>query len=116
MTISHYKIPKDLMIAISDLRLNGTQWSILWKVFINNYDNGAREMPLSILEQVTGYCRKQISRELNKLIKMKILTETCKPDYINARVLNINTNICEWRKTHESYTNGGQGNHQNARD
>jgi hypothetical protein len=95
-----YKIRQDLLMAISDLRLNGTQWNILWNVFINNYDNGSRECSLSVLESLTGYCRKQIARELKKMFGRNILTEVIKPDYIYARVININQDFTKWKGEH----------------
>jgi len=95
--VKKYEIPKELMVAISNLDLNGSQWKILWNVFMNNYDNASKEMSLVTLTEATGYCKKQVQRELKRLFERRILTETIKPDCTNARVMNINRSFTEWK-------------------
>jgi len=91
-----YEIPKDLMIAISNLTMNGTQWKMLWSVFVNNYNNASREMSSDTMSEITGYSKRHLRQEMKKLFERRILTETIRPGPRNARVININKNYAEW--------------------
>lgn len=99
-------ISENLMLAISKLNLTKTQWKVFWNIFINNYDNASKELPLTLLQELVSPKSKhaenkkpnEAARNLKGLIERKIVTKIVKGEGQYANVYAINKNVSEWRQ------------------
>lgn len=71
-------IANELLEAVAACRLNGTQMRILLLLWRNSYGfhKDACALPLSYLVRATGANKSSVSRELSRLVKMRIVART----------------------------------------
>ena len=81
MPPGHLRLPNELVEALAGLRLNGSQWQILWAVWRQTlcWQKGGgwrnREWPIGISDLVdaTGLNKSNVKRELSELVKYNII-------------------------------------------
>lgn len=87
-TSGHLRIPNDLVEILARLRLNGTQWQILWAIWRQTLcwqkagDWGSRSFPISIADLVvaTNLNEYQVKRELAGLVEFNIVLREKSPN------------------------------------
>jgi phage replication O-like protein O len=92
------KLDNDLLEVMSKSKFNGTQFRILITVWRNTFgwQQEEKEMSLTFIAKATGTHKKQIEREINKLIEMKVITIAREATFSKPRVIKFNENIGEW--------------------
>ena len=89
-------INNNILKLLIESNLSSTQYKIVLAIIIYTNENGSKEFSRSFLASLINRSQRFISKELKKLFESKILLETIKPDYVNARVINLNKNFSEW--------------------
>jgi len=95
---NYTQIANEILEAVARLAINATQFRILLVVWRYTYGFHRKQHKLSttFIARATGIHRKQVTRELSKLINRKILIEVEKPSFNSSRVIAFN-------KHYESY-------------
>jgi len=88
------RIADTILEKVAKTKLNGTQFRILMIVWRSTYgwQKKEHELSLSYLATATKLDKRQLQRELNKMIDMKILTEVKPPSFNTSRVIGFNKN------------------------
>lgn len=91
-------IANELLDQVCKLKLNGTQFSIILVVWRYTYGFSRKQHELSetFISKATGIHKKQISRELNYLIKQNIITVSKEASFTNPRIIKFNKNYNRW--------------------
>lgn len=95
----YMRIANEIVEAIMQAGLNGTQFRIvlaIWR-YTYGFNRKSHNISLAFLEKVTGLYKRQIQRELKKLIEMNILLEVSKGKGRTTRELAFNKNYKLWR-------------------
>jgi phage replication O-like protein O len=95
----YMRIANEIVEAIMQAGLNGTQFRIvlaIWR-YTYGFNRKSHNISLTFLEKVTGLYKRQIQRELKKLIEMNILLEVSKGKGMTTRELAFNKNYKLWR-------------------
>lgn len=95
---NYTKIANEILEHSPKLKLNGTQRGIIEVIWRYTYgfhrdDHG---FSLAFLAEATNSNKQQIKRELDKLIKAKILNVTKEADFKNPRRITYNRNYSQW--------------------
>lgn len=90
--IGYTKVPNDVIEGLSKLPLNGTQYRIILVVIRYTLGFQREEHALSetFLAKATNVGKRQIQRELNKLINLNILTVEKTATFKTSRVIKFN--------------------------
>lgn len=93
-------IANEILEALSRAKLNGTQHAIIDVILRYTYGFNRKSHSLSegFISNATGYHKIQISKELKKLLDMKIILETKPPTYSTSREIMFNKNYVEWEQ------------------
>ena len=114
-------IANELLEQFMRLPLNGTQWRIIWTVlrYTYGFHKKSHELSVGFFEKSTSCQRKQIQRELNRLIEMKVLTVEGEASFSSSRRISLNKNYDEYEldtreliRTHTPYQALDQGANQ----
>lgn len=91
-------IANQLMEAIPQLGLNGTQLSIIMIVMRYTYGFHRKEhkLSLSFLANATGKHKMHLQKEVKRLMDMKILIEQEAPTFNSSRIIGFNKDIDSW--------------------
>lgn len=91
-------IPNGLLEAISSTGLNGSQFRIVLAVIRYTYGFGRRshEMSVSYLAKATGLVKRQVRKEIERLLGCKVLIEYKEPTKTSCREIGLNYNYSEW--------------------
>jgi len=92
------RISNELLKAIVPAKLNGTQYSIVLALIRSTYGyhQTSRDLGVSFFHKVTGRNRRQIAKELQELIDMKIIIVEQQHTYGQCRVLKLNKDYDSW--------------------
>jgi len=77
----HLRLPNELVEALAELRLNGSQWQILWSVWrmtlcwqkSGEWGNQAYPIGISDVVTATGLNKSNVKREMSELVKYNII-------------------------------------------
>jgi len=91
-------IANEILDQLIQLPLNGTQWRIVGTVWRYTYGFSRKDHKFSetFISKTTNIHKKQIQRELNKLIEFKIITIIQEATFNTSRILNFNKNYELW--------------------
>lgn len=94
------RIADAILEKVAKTKLNGTQFRILMIVWRSTYgwQKKEHELSLSYLQLATGINKRQIQRELNTMIELKILTEVKPPSFNTSRIIAFNKNYTQLAK------------------
>lgn len=104
---SFSKIPNDILDHIAKVNLNGTQFAIaivIWRKTFG-FHRESHELSLNYLAGATGRDRRQIKRELDKMIDDKILVVTKEATFSDSRKIGFNRCVNEWSQNSVQYSN-----------
>lgn len=92
------RIANEILEGLALTNLNGTQRRILDVVFRQTYgyQRKSHDLSLTFIAQATNLNKKQIQREINRLIDMNILTVVKEANFNKSRELEFNKNIKRW--------------------
>ena len=92
------RIANEILDHLMKTRLNGTQNSIIQCVIRNTYgfQRKSHEMALSFISNATGIHKDLIKREIDKLIKFKVIQVFKEADFRSTREIGINKNTSDW--------------------
>lgn len=93
----HTKIQSDLLERLAQTKLNGTQYAAILAIIRLTVGIGRDEyeLSLSVISEFIDVNRKQLQRELTKLIKRQIVIAK-DTDFLSPRLLKVNPNLSEW--------------------
>jgi phage replication O-like protein O len=91
-------IPNKLLDVISMAKLNGSQFRIVLAVIRHTYGWGRKshEMSVSNLAKATGLPKRQVRKEIERLIRGKVLIEYKEPTKTSCREMGLNYCYSEW--------------------
>lgn len=100
------RIANELLEALANTPLNGTQWRILAVVFRYTYGFNRKMAELSenYIAKATGIHRKQINREINALISYGLLIVKRQASFSSPRVISFNKNYEVWNVSTKTLT------------
>lgn len=112
------KIANELLEALSKTALNGTQWRIVLTIirFTYGFNKKEAEMSLKLISNKTGINIKQVGRELNLLIKYKIVLVTKEANFKKSRVISFNKKYSKWIFPTEQMTVNGLDDSQQIKE
>jgi phage replication O-like protein O len=92
------RIANELMEVISRTKLNGSQFRIILAVVRHTYgfNRSSAEMSISYLSNATGLPERHVRKELDRLLRERVLIEYKKPTKTSSREIGINKNHNEW--------------------
>jgi phage replication O-like protein O len=98
------RIANELMEVIPLHKFNGTQFRILIVVlrYTYGFQRKSHELSLTFIADSTGMHKQQIKRELDILIKNKVLIEEEPPSFNKSRIIQFNKNYKEWLISRQS--------------
>lgn len=98
------RIANELMEVIPLYKFNGTQFRILFVVlrYTYGFQRKSHELSLTFIADSTGMHKQQIKRELDILIKNKVLIEEEPPSFNKSRIIQFNKNYKEWLISRQS--------------
>lgn len=98
------RIANELMEVIPLYKFNGTQFRILFVVlrYTYGFQRKSHDLSLTFIAENTGIHKQQIKRELDMLIKSKVLTEKSPPTFNKPRSIQLNKNYKEWLISRQS--------------
>ena len=98
------RIANELMEVIPLYKFNGTQFRILFVVlrYTYGFQRKSHELSLTFIADSTGMHKQQIKRELDILIKNKVLIEEEPPSFNKPRIIQFNKNYKEWLISRQS--------------
>ena len=98
------RIANELMEVIPLYKFNGTQFRILFVVlrYTYGFQRKSHELSLTFIADSTGMHKQQIKRELDILIKNKVLIEEEPPSFNKPRIIRFNKNYNEWLISRQS--------------
>lgn len=98
------RIANELMEVIPLYKFNGTQFRILFVVlrYTYGFQRKSHELSLTFIADSTGMHKQQIKRELDILIKNKVLIEEEPPSFNKPRIIQFNKNYNEWLISRQS--------------
>jgi len=98
------RIANELMEVIPLYKFNGTQFRILFVVlrYTYGFQRKSHELSLTFIADSTGIHKQQIKRELDILIKNKVLVEEEPPSFNKPRTIQFNKNYNEWLISRQS--------------
>lgn len=98
------RIANELMEVIPLYKFNGTQFRILFVVlrYTYGFQRKSHELSLTFIADSTGMHKQQIKRELDILIKNKVLIEEEPPSFNKPRTIQFNKNYKEWLISRQS--------------
>ena len=101
------RVANEILTNVAKLKLNGTQHSILLIVWRYTYGFGRKEskLALSFIAEAIEKDKRQVQRELTRMIDMGILTEKETPNFNTTRILSFNKNF---RQQVVKKTTGGE--------
>jgi phage replication O-like protein O len=110
------RIANELMEAIPAFKLNGTQLRILFVVlrYTYGFQRKSHELSLRFIADSIGVHKQQVKRELDELIKNKVLIEETAPSFNQTRVIQFNKDYDEWlisRQSAKKLTVSGKDDH-----
>jgi len=84
----HLRLPNELVEGLAGLRLNGSQWQILWSVWrmtlcwqvSGEWGNRAYPIGISDIVDATGLNKSNVKREMSELVKYNIIFRDRSPD------------------------------------
>ena len=84
----HLRLPNELVEALAELRLNGSQWQILWSIWrmtlcwqvSGEWSNRAYPIGISDIVDGTGLNKSNVKREMSELVKYNIIFRDRSPD------------------------------------
>lgn len=99
-------IANELLDQVCRLKLNGTQFSIILVVWRYTYGFSRKRHELSetFISNATNIHKKQISRELNYLIKQNIIAVSKEATFTTPRIIEFNKNYNKWLLINEQVT------------
>lgn len=99
-------IANELMEALSQTKLNGTQYRILLAVLraTYGYNKKSHQMSDSYISKATGINQRQINREIQSLIKMNIVKLYDAGNYTQGRVIGIQKDYTIWKALNKKNT------------
>jgi len=92
------RIANEILEQLAKIRLNGTQHAIvlvIWR-YTYGFNRTSHELSLGFLEKATGINRKQIGRELTKLVERDIITIEQEAKFNQPQVLKFNKDYDCW--------------------
>ena len=98
------RIANELMEVIPLYKFNGTQFRILFVVlrYTYGFQRKSHKLSLTFIADSTGMHKQQIKRELDILIKNKVLIEEEPPSFNKPRIIQFNKNYKEWLISRQS--------------
>lgn len=100
-------IANELLEQIYKLKLNGTQFKIILVIWRYTYGFNRKEHQLSetFISKATETNKKQISREMNALIKLNIIKVIEEATFTSSRIIGLNKNYVDWYSFDREVTN-----------
>ena len=92
------RIANEILEHIAQAKLNGTQYAVvltIWR-FTYGYRRTSHEMSLGFIENATGINKKQVGRELAKLVERKIVVVEKEASFNKPQVLKFNKDYDQW--------------------
>ena len=95
-------IANELLEVVPRYNFNGTQMKIILTVWRYTYGFKRKEHDLSInfIVNATGTSKRQIQKEVNRLIENKVLIEVQKPSFNQTRKIGFNKKYHQWTIEH----------------
>ena len=93
------KISNELMEVVPYYKFNGTQLRLLFVILRYTYGFCRKEhaLSLSFLSKATGMAREQVKRELNALIRDKVVIVKKAAGFNSTRILAFNKDYEQWK-------------------
>jgi phage replication O-like protein O len=93
------KISNELLDQVPKFKLNGSQFRIILVVWRYTYGFNRKdaELAVSFLEEATGIARRQIIRELTKLIEMNVIQVVSDQFGTKSRTIKFNKDYDSWK-------------------
>lgn len=92
------KIANEILEAIAEAQLNGTQFRILtviWR-YTYGFNRKSHKLSLSFISNATKIYRQQVKREIDSLIEQNIITVSEEPGFGKTRELAFNKDYSQW--------------------
>jgi len=98
------RIANEILERISQIPLNGAQFRILMVIWRYTYGFNRKEHELSnkFIAVATGLNKRQVRRELKRLIDMNILNVVKEATFTTARVLGFNKYFDSWQVANQT--------------
>lgn len=95
---SYTKIPNDLLNALAVYKFNGRQRAILDVIcrYTFGFNRECYKFPVALFEAITGIKQNNVSAELAKLVKAKVVTIIGNPTKTETRIYAINMDYQQW--------------------
>jgi len=95
------RISNELLEKIMGFQFNATQYKIILTCIRYTYGFQRKEAKLSItyISNAIKISRRYVSKELNALIRMNVITEIKAPSISNTRVMKFNKDYENWYRT-----------------
>lgn len=92
------KIANEILKQLARIKLNGTQYKILLVVlrYTYGFNRKQHELSRSFLAKATCTDKDRVGKEINKLIKMKILTVQKEATFSASRIIGFNKYFEQW--------------------
>ncbi|MBO2943625.1 replication protein [Paenibacillus sp. F411] len=93
------KVSNELLEQVPKFKLNGTQLRIILIIWRYSYGFGKKDAELSIsfLAKATDIIKRQLIRELSKLIEMNVVQVVSEQTGTRSRIIQFNKDYDSWR-------------------